>query len=481
VTKAHRRIVRIAAMDGRHDVVELTMAAKVSAVGAHTSGRIRRRTGLLAVAGTVLLATVAACGGSSSTGTGGSKGEFHPAKQTGGPLTVWVDSSRMPAAKLYQQQHPAVKMNIVSYDGDANGSNYLRTKVSLFNRTGKGWPDVVFSSQNNETTWAADAGFTAPLNKGLIPASTLSGWAKGANDPCTVNGTLYCLRNDLAQTVLWYNEPLMKQWGYQVPRTWEEYQALGQKVAAQHPGYLLGSAGDAWAPELYMWSSKCGANQITGPKAVTVDTGGANCTRMASLLDTLIKNKTMSLSSVFSSDFDKNQAGKILMMPGPSWFGGALFQGTFKTPAHQIAVAPMPKWSAEADTTSGNVGGGTWLLSAHSTNIKAATDFLTWVTTSDDYQAKLAPGYPAYASAAKNWLAKQASSGYFANDITAPLEGAANQVWPGWGYGQFSQEAVWAATVTPKVTAGQSITSLLGTWEDAIANYARADGYQVKR
>jgi multiple sugar transport system substrate-binding protein len=434
------------------------------------------------LAALLVLTGATACGaGGGSGGSGGSAKGFHPVKQTGGPLTVWVDSARLPAAKLYQRQHPEVKLDIVTYDGDANGSNYLRTKVSLFNRTRKGWPDVVFSSQNNETTWAVDAGFTAPLDKGLVPAATLSGWAKGANAPCTVNGTLYCLRNDLAQTVLWYDAPLMQKWGYQVPQTWEEYEALGRKVAAEHPGYLVGSAGDTWAPELYMWPSKCGANQITGPKAVTVDTTSANCTRMASLLDTLIKNKTMSLSSVLSSDFDKNDADKVLMLPGPSWFGGALFQGSFKTPAHRIAGAPMPRWSADSESTAGNVGGGTWLLSAHSANLKAAAAFLTWVTTPDDYQADLAPGYPAYSAAAKKWLAKQASSGYFANDIAAPLQAAADQVWPGWGYGQFSQEAVWAATVTPKLTAGKSLVSLLPAWQDAIANYAGAAGYKVTR
>jgi multiple sugar transport system substrate-binding protein len=106
---------------------------------------------------------------------------------------------------------------------------------------------------------------------------------------------------------------------------------------------------------------------------------------------------------------------------------------------------------------------------------------LTWVTTADDYQGKLAPGYPAYAPAAKTWLAAQASSGYYANDITAPLQAAANEVWSGWGYGQFSQEAIWAATVTPGVTSGKTIVSLLPAWQTAIANYARSDGYQVSQ
>jgi ABC-type glycerol-3-phosphate transport system substrate-binding protein len=455
------------------------MTAEVGAGGARSSGNGRGRTALPAIGAALVLAVVAACGGGGETAGAQNQNGFQPAPQTGGQITVWVDSTRLAAAQLYQKQNPSVPMNIVTYDGDANGSNYLQTKVSLFNRTREGWPDVVFSTQNNETTWAVDAGFTAPLNKGLVAQSILDGWAPGANDPCTVNGTVYCLRNDLSQTVLWYNAPLMTQWGYQVPTTWEEFKALGEKVATEHPGYLVGSAGDTFTPEIYLWASKCGANQITGPKSVTVNTTGPNCTRMASLVDTLIKNGTLTTSSVFSSDFGKNYADKILMMPGPAWYGGSVFRETLKVPAGRIAVAPMPQWSGDDKPSVGNVGGGTWLLSAHSANLKAATDFLTWVTTSDDYQGKVAPGYPAYGPAAKTWLSNQASSGYYVGDVAAPLQAAAGQVWPGWGYGQFSQEAIWAATVTPGLNAGKTIVSMLPDWQKAIVDHAKSNGYQV--
>ncbi|NUP46536.1 MAG: extracellular solute-binding protein [Catenulispora sp.] len=459
------------------------MKTKFRALGAQGTSRRRVRTRLLAIGavGAVLALGTAACGSSSgkSSAKPGAPSSFKTADQTGGTLTVWVDSTRLAAAQLYQKNNPSVKMNIVTYDGDANGSNYLQTKVNLFNRSGNGWPDVVFSTQNNETTWAVQAGFTAPLNKGLIPQATLDGWATGANTPCTVDGTIYCLRNDLSQTVLWYNDKLMKQWGYQVPATWEDYQALGQKVATEHPGYLVGSAGDSFAPEIYMWAGKCGANEVTGPKAVKVNTTSEACTKMATLLDTLTANKTMSTASVFSTDFQKNAADKVLMMPGPAWFGGAVFQSGLKTPAGQLGVAPMPQWAGDSSPSVGNVGGGTWLLSAHSKNLKAATDFLTWVTTSDDYQGKLAPGYPAYGAAAKTWLAAQSTSGYYANDPAPALTAAANQVWPGWGYTQYSQEAIWAATITPGVTAHKTIVSLLPAWQKAIENYAKAAGYQV--
>lgn len=455
------------------------MSRKIREVGARGS-RLRRGRLLPAVLGGALVVACATACTSSGKGGGTVADGFTQAPQTGTTLTVWVDSTRLPAAQLYQKENPSVKMDIVTYDGDANGSNYLQTKVGLFNRTGSGWPDVVFSSQNNEATWAAQDGFAAPLDKGLIPQSTLAGWATNANEPCESGGTLYCLRNDLSQTVLWYNATLMKQWGYTVPTTWQQYEQLGQQVAAQHPGYLVGSAGDNFTPEVFMWASKCGANQITAPKAVTVDTTSSDCSRMAAVLDTLLANKTMSKSSVFSSDFDKNDASKILMLPGPAWYGGALFQSTFKTPAGQVSAAAMPQWPGESPSV-GNVGGGTWLLSAHSKDLKAATAFLTWVTTSNDYQGKLAPGYPAYTSAATTWLANQATSGYYAGDISPVLEAAANEVWPGWGYGQFSQEAIWAASVLPGMNAGKTIQSLLPGWQSSVANYATADGYKVSQ
>jgi ABC-type glycerol-3-phosphate transport system substrate-binding protein len=186
-----------------------------------TTGPSRRRAFAAAGLAAIVAVAIAACGGGSSSSSASPvKDGFTQAPQTSGPLTVWVDSTRVPAARAYQKAHPDVKLNVVTYDGDANGSNFLQTKIDLFNRTGKGWPDVVFSTQQNETTWAVSAGYSAPLSEGLIPQSTLSNFATGSLSVCTVNGKVYCLRNDLAQTVLWYNAALMKKWGYQVPTTW---------------------------------------------------------------------------------------------------------------------------------------------------------------------------------------------------------------------------------------------------------------------
>ena len=438
---------------------------------------------LVASAAALLAGAVAACGsgGSSSGASSGGKYGFTAATQSSGPLTVWVDSTRMPAAQAFEKANPNVKLDIVTYDGDANGSNTLQTKVSLFDRTGSGWPDVVFSAENNEVSWTQPAGFTAPLNKGLIPSSVLSQFSTGALAPCTVNGTLYCLRNDIAPTMLWYDAPLMHKWGYQVPTTWTQYEQIGEEVARQHPGYIVGAAGDTFTPEIFMWASQCQANDITGIRAVTVNVTASSCARMASLLDTLLKDKSMSKLSAFSSAFDKQEQGKVLMLPGPVWFAGSVFNTTsgLNTPKGEMAAAPMPQWPGTGTPATGDVGGGLWLLSAHSAHLAAGVQFLEWVTTNDAYQADLAPGLPAYAPAAAKWLANQETSGYFANNIVPVVQQVAGQVWPDWGYGKFSQEAIWAATVTPGITAGKSIVSMLPAWQTAISNYATAAGYQV--
>ena len=94
-----------------------------------------------------------------------------------------------------------------------------------------GCPDVVFSATDNETSWAVAAGFTAPPNQGQTPWATPEQLCQRLPGPCTVNGKVYCLRNDLPQVVLWYNASLIKKWSYQVPTTWSQYEQPARQTA----------------------------------------------------------------------------------------------------------------------------------------------------------------------------------------------------------------------------------------------------------
>lgn len=433
-----------------------------------------------AVTVTVLLA---ACTGGS--GTGSSSFGFTQAKQSKGAITVWVDATRVPAAKAFEAAYPKDKIKIVTYDGAANGTNSFQTKMNLFDKANSGWPDVVFSSQDNDASWASQKdgktqAFAAVLNQGFVSTSTLSGFTPTSLNPCTVNGKVYCLRNDIAPNVLWYNKTLFTQFGYTVPTTWQQYEALGVKLAADHPGYIVGSVGDSFeGPEIYMWGAKCQANDITGPRAVTVNTTSANCKRGAELMDTLTADGSLTQDSLFSPAFVQKYTGKVLMVPGPAWLGGAIFDSktSLNVPSGQIGVAAPLTWGSEAPAT-GDVGGATWFISSHSKNLAEAKKFAEFVTTAPNYQAKLAPGLPAFASAQKEWLATQESSGYYVTSLSE-LTNAASVVWPGWGAGQFSQEAIWSKTIIPGVSAGKKVVDMLPDWGTAISNQAQTLGYTV--
>jgi ABC-type glycerol-3-phosphate transport system substrate-binding protein len=396
-----------------------------------------------------------------------------------GSLTVWTDATRVPAVNDYAKAHPCVHLTTTVF-GYTNGE--LQTKLGLFNKEGSGWPEVLW----DPTT--TDAGFldsprynyAVPLNNGLVPQSLIDQWAYNSLSACTYGGKIYCLRNDIGANVLWYNAPLMKQFGYAVPTTWAQYAAIGKEVAAQHPGYVIGTIGDGYAEDIYFWGSGCPSNDLVGTNKVEVDTTAPDCTRVSNMVDPLIKDGSISTLAIFSSDFAKKYGDNnhLLMVVGPTWYGEYVMGADFKPAKHTWGVADPLSWPGFDYT--GDVGGGIWQVSSHATAAqqKLGASMVEWVTTAPAYQAT-APTYPANKGAAKIWLSTVNSSGLFANDPTKVFETSAQEIWPGSSALLFSTDTVWADTVVTGLVAGKTLGSLLKPWGTAISEMAQTFGYQV--
>ena len=404
-----------------------------------------------------------------------------------GSITVWVDAVRLPVAKLYAKTHPKVHVNIVTFDGDGNGATTMQTKIQLWNRTGHGWPDVIFSEQANDPVWMGQKPFDYALDLNTVfPKNLLKGWPAPSIAQCTVNGHLVCLQDNLAQEVLYVNQKLMKQFGYSVPTTWQQWAAIGQKVAADHPGYIIGNIGDSYGAWLYLWADQCPISQVVAPNTVRINSGDVHCTRMASLLDPLIKSGVVPPESVFTADFATKWGGdndKILMMPGPVWYAKDIFSGTLHVPAGELTAAMPLRWNNEPVVT-GQVGGGPWIVSKHSKNIPAAIDFVKYATTSLAVKSKvnaLSPGYPSYAPAAAVWLNSLNKDPYFAAPEGAAFKAAANLIWKGWSMVTYPDQPVWSNTVVTQLVAGKTLSSLLPAFGDGLAQTAQAAGYKVVR
>ncbi|WP_345800873.1 extracellular solute-binding protein [Microbacterium sp. AZCO] len=445
----------------------------------------RRKLPRLFAAGTALLGLVALTACSASSGEVSDEYGFAAAEQVAdSPITVWVDAAREPIAKAFKEENPDVDINIETYDGNAGGSGSFQTKIALFDQSGEGWPDVVFSTQTNDASWAAKEtngvqAFAAPLDKGLLSDKFLSGFTAGANDPMTVDDTVYGLRNDLAPVVLWYNQKLLDEFGYDIPTTWEEYEDLGDKLAAEHPGYILGSIGDSFVGTyVYYWGAQAPIFQLDG-NTFSSDFEDPHSVAMTDLLDHMSANGTLVQDSVFSATFVDEYADKLVAIPGPAWYAGALFQNpdNVNAEAGTFGAANPLYWEGK-DKVTGNVGGGVWYASSHSKNLDAVSKFLEYVISSDK-AVELASGLPAYDSAASSWLSTQAESGFFVGDFEGALSTAASNVWSGWGFPSFSPETAYAAVVVPALAEGKSIADVTDEWHKQIINEAQVQGYEI--
>jgi ABC-type glycerol-3-phosphate transport system substrate-binding protein len=392
-------------------------------------------------------------------------------------ILVWTDAARLTGFQAYQKSHPEAKVRIVTVD-----QGELVAKIRLTTQAGAGSPDVIFMGAQPMPAQLASAEIDYLLHlRDYVPTSTLNQFARGANAFCTVGGKLQCLRNDLAQNVLWYNAKLMKDYGYTVPKTWEEFEALGLRVAKEHPGTVVGTLGDAQIISHYLYASNCPISELsrTNANLVRVNTTNPNCVRVAKLIDNLVKAGTLSTLSPFEPAFNKLAAeGKLLMIPSSSWFGEYIIKANYKVPAGQISVAAPLRWANERVTYTAGWGGGAFGVSKKAKNLKGAVDVALWMTTSAENQTD-APTFPAHLPSADLWGKKTTADKYYANDIYPVLKAAANNLTQAQSSTRYAAWEPLGKLALPALKEGKSLEATLGAIQTEMVNLAKASGYLV--
>lgn len=431
---------------------------------------MRRRTQVaLAVVGASLLALTGCSGGGS--------GQDPTEQDNDAEIVIWTDATRQPAFEAYQKANPDANLKIETFDAAA-----LLTKIQLFNRAGKGWPDVVFTGDPNQVAALASPlyDFAAPLDE-LVPESTLTDYGTG-NDGCELQGKTYCLTNDIAQTVLWHDQELMEQFGYELPTTWDEYQALGEKVAMEHPGYIVGAFSSFTYYDLFL-SSGCPTQTVVDEQVVNINLEDASCTRISSLLDPMLENGSVSRSGPFDPTTQQlAKDRKILMMPGASWYGDFVFgsKDSYNYPDGVIAAASYPTWEGESTPQTASAGGGIFVVSKHSKNLQGAADAAAFAATDLEVQAA-APTYPAFPPAAKAWCDNKATGTFYATDPCPVLVEAAAQINHAASTPvAYAPASVFNTTVVAKVTGGGNVEDGYADFQSQLSQLANQTGYAVQ-
>jgi multiple sugar transport system substrate-binding protein len=254
------------------------------------------------------------------------------------------------------------------------------------------------------------------------------------------------------------------------------------KVAKQHPGYIIGTAGDSFDDSIYLQAAQCPLNDVINSYTVVDNPSDSHCSNMGKLLDPLVANKTLPVVYSLSSTFGKQYGTKTLMLIGPAWYSGAIFQGSgseFNSPKGTWAAYPPLAWgNPKAKAYTGDVGGGLWIMSSHASNPKLAAQAMTWLATSNPSQ-DLSQGYPGYVPAAKSWIAEQDASGFFATPLASTFAKAAGEVWTGWSESPWDVYGLWAANALPNLASGASFSSQIPVLATQIKDAASVLGFQV--
>ena len=398
------------------------------------------------------------------------------------PITVWIDQPRQPMVDAYLKAFPdkAKLIKAVVVDREQ-----FPAKVLLFNNTNQGWPDVVFA-EPRFVGRVADAAHQFPLDlKPYVPANVINGFAGMAG--CTYGDKVYCLRHDLAQFVVYYNKPLFDKFGYKVPSTFEELQDLSDKVAKEHPGYLLGTFGDGWNFIAYFDASGCPSHELVNDNTLKIDMGDPRCVRAAKLVDHMVANGTMWNTDYFDPTFvTKQNEGKVMMVSMASWawgvFGGKPDSTYYKTAEHQLGVAAPMKWAADPKPQTVAMGGAAWMVSRHTKNPKLATQLITWLTTAPELWATT-PNYPAYRPIMPLWQKQVSSDPLFANDPFPVMQAAADVMTPLDKWPRFDLIGPLTQVVKEAQKNKQTMESVLPKVAEQLAPLAEVQGYivQVKK
>lgn len=360
------------------------------------SVRGRRRFLLLTTLAAVFALTLAACGGSSSSGKGAPKGSA-----TSGNITWWASpivnitpDIRSYLITQFEKVYPKIHVKLISAptDTDTNRASLI-TQISGRSAS----PDVFMG----DVIWPAQFGahgLAVPLSK-YLPNSYWSRFAPGLVAGATYKGQVYGSPFFEDQGFLYYRKDLLAKEHLPVPKTWEQLQSealtLKNKDLVKY-GYVwqgasyegltcnfmeyLGSAGGS---ALNSSASKAAVDSPAGQRALGFMRGLIASGASPSAVTTFQEPQAMSAFASGQAAFLRN------------WDYAWSVSQTASSPSKivgKVGVAPLPSFAGQPYPGTSNIGGWNLFINPHSTHLAADLTFIKWMS-SPQAQTILATNY----------------------------------------------------------------------------------------
>ena len=327
------------------------------------------------VAATALLA--AGCSGGDGSGDGGTDGA---ASSEAVELTFWTWAPGMEqVVEQWNAENPGIQVTVNKQDGGDPAVTKLLTAI----KAGSGAPDLMQAEyQKIPTLVAADA--LADV-AGELDADIADHFPEGVWNAVTLGSdAVYGIPQDSGPMQLYYRADIFAELGLAVPTTWAEYADAAAKVHAADPARYLGtfSATDAgWFTGL---AQQAGASWwgIEGDSwTVSIDDEATR--KVADYWGGLVESGVIDNKPMYTPEWNAalNDGSQVAWLSA-IWAPGVL-QGNAPDTAGKWAMAPMPQWDA-SDPATGNWGGSATAVTTQSEHVAEATEFMTWMNTSQE-------------------------------------------------------------------------------------------------
>ena len=395
-------------------------------------------------------------------------------------IEVWVDAARMPEAEAWVAAHPD-KANLVNITQADRGQ--MANQILLWNNIGEGWPDVVFGEPRFVALWADAAHDWAADLSPWVPQEIIDNYGENLNQ-CKYDGRLTCLRHDLAQIGLWYDQVVLDELGIGIPETMEEFLALAQQVAEEHPGegYVMGSV--ATAVEFLFRASQCPIQYEVDLGHVQIfDPADPRCIRAAEMLDALWATGTL-LASPYSGEMYEAFGTKVAFVPHASWYGQHVMYPNYPEElqaAGQVGYAKLPRFEDVDKNWTGAWGGSAWSMSRHTKNPQLAIEVLIWMAAGP-WHGTDATTYPAYPPENKIWAEALATDPFYVEDPFPVMEEMAPLISLDVTHGRLYNPSWGAFTelvLNPMIAGDTTAVDALPAWSQRLVDLAGPAGFEV--
>ncbi|MCI1635444.1 ABC transporter substrate-binding protein [Bifidobacterium sp.] len=441
----------------------------------------------VAILGTVvMLAPLAACGGSGSNASDSGSGKTE--------VLVWSwDSTLSRTVAGFEKENPNITVKITNAGTNKDEYTALNNAMSA----GKGAPDIAQIEYYALPEYVIRENVQNLSDLGASDYKDF--YTPGTWSSVNINGGVYGLPLDSGPMAFFYNKEVFDKAGVtQIPTTWDEFYEAAKKIRATG-SYITSDSGDAGFFDSMTWQA--GATPFSTSKDgkevginLTSDSGVKKWTDFWQKMidEDLIDTKTAG----WTDDWNKGlNDGSIASLLTGAWMPYNLLSGA-PDGSGKWRIAQMPTWEQGGTENSENGGSSLAIIkSDDEAKVKAAYKFLEYATHNAAGIKERVDGgaFPADndSLASESFLSMTSvkdadgkDNEYFGGqEFNKELAKAAANVVTGYKFLPFEVYArgvfaddVGGAFTDKSITLEQGIAA----WQKNLKSYAESQGYTVK-